>query len=86
MVGGAICAYLLTTMPGDTVAPYMNSYLLVMGAWILWKALRQRPTVSELPRWIAPLGFGGGFSMASAADGDRWLPRHSWAAHHSLDQ
>ena len=38
MMGGAIGAYLLTTIPGDTVAPFMKRYLLLMGAWILWKA------------------------------------------------
>lgn len=32
MVGGAIGAYLLTTIPGDRIAPFMNGYLLVMGA------------------------------------------------------
>jgi uncharacterized membrane protein YfcA len=72
MVGGAIGAYLLTTIPGDTVAPFMNGYLLVMGAWILWKALRQRSTVSEPPRWIALLGFGGGF--LDAIGGGGWGP------------
>jgi uncharacterized membrane protein YfcA len=60
MVGGAIGAYLLTTIPGDTIAPFMNGYLLLMGCWILWKALRPRPTVAGPPRWIGALGFGGG--------------------------
>src|ERR671910_697713 len=69
MVGGAIGAYLLTTIPGDTIAPFMNGYLLIMGAWILWKAFRQRPTVSEPPRWIGPLGFGGGFLDAIRGGG-----------------
>ena len=72
MVGGAIGAYLLTTMPGDTIAPFMNGYLLVMGAWILWKAFHQPPTVTEPPRWIGPLGFGGGF--LDAIGGGGWGP------------
>jgi hypothetical protein len=72
MAGGAIGAYLLTTIPGETIAPFMNAYLLIMGAWILVKALRQRPTVSEPPRWIAPLGFGGGF--LDAIGGGGWGP------------
>jgi uncharacterized protein len=50
----------------------MNGYLLIMGAWILWKAFRQRPTVSDPPRWIGPLGFGGGF--LDAIGGGGWGP------------
>jgi len=72
MLGGAIGAYLLTTIPGDTIAPFINAYLLIMGAWILLKALRERPTVSEPPRWIAPLGLGGGF--LDAIGGGGWGP------------
>ena len=49
MVGGAIGAYLLTTIPGETVAPFMNAYLLIMGALILWKAFRRRQSVSDPP-------------------------------------
>ena len=40
MVGGAIGAYLLTTIPGETVTPFMNGYLLVHGRLDLWKAFR----------------------------------------------
>lgn len=72
MAGGALGAYLLTTVPGDAIAPFIHAYLLSMGAWILWKALRARPTVAEPPRWIGPLGFGGGF--LDAIGGGGWGP------------
>jgi uncharacterized membrane protein YfcA len=72
MLGGALGAYLLTMIPGDTIAPLINAYLLLMGAWILWKAFQQRPSVSEPPRWIGPLGFGGGF--LDAVGGGGWGP------------
>jgi uncharacterized protein len=72
MVGGAIGAYLLTTIPGETVAPFMNAYLLILGTWIVWKAFRQRPSVSDPPRWLVPLGFGGGF--LDAIGGRGWGP------------
>jgi uncharacterized membrane protein YfcA len=73
MLGGAIGAYLLTTIPGRTVAPFMNTYLLIMGGWILWKAFRQRPTLSDPPRWACPLASAAASSTPSAAvDGDRW--------------
>jgi uncharacterized membrane protein YfcA len=72
MVGGAIGAYLLTAIPGETIAPFMNGYLLMMGAWILWKAVRARRLVTEPPHWIVPLGFGGGF--LDAIGGGGWGP------------
>ena len=72
MVGGAIGAYLLTTIPGETVAPFMNAYLLIMGAFILWKAFRRRQSVSDPPRWLVPLGLGGGF--LDAIGGGGWGP------------
>ena len=72
MVGGAIGAYLLTTIPGDTVAPFINAYLLLMGAWILWKAFRAAPDLAEPPRWLVPLGLGGGF--LDAIGGGGWGP------------
>ncbi len=76
MIGGAIGAYLLTTIPGDTVAPFMNGYLLLMGAWILWKAFRRRQILAEPPRWIGRSASAADFSMPSAAAaGVQWSPR-----------
>ena len=72
MVGGAIGAYLLASIPGETITPIVNGYLLLMGGWILWKAFRQRAAASEPPRWIGPLGFCGGF--LDAVGGGGWGP------------
>src|SRR4029450_12334696 len=72
MVGGAIGAYLLTTIPGETVAPFMNAYLLAMGAFILWTAFRRRQSVSAPPPSLVPLGLGGGF--LDAIGGGGWGP------------
>jgi uncharacterized protein len=73
MLGGAVGAYLLTTLPGDVIAPFVSGYLLLMGAWILWKAFRNdRPTEAGPPHWIAPLGLGGGF--LDAIGGGGWGP------------
>jgi uncharacterized membrane protein YfcA len=72
-LGGAAGAYVLTTLPGDTIKPFINAYLLLMGAWILWKALRNnRASADEPPRWIMPLGLGGGF--LDAIGGGGWGP------------
>ena len=73
MLGGATGAYVLTTLPGDTIAPFVNAYLFLMGAWILWKAFRNdRAETDEPPRWITPLGLGGGF--LDAIGGGGWGP------------
>ena len=55
------------------IAPYINTYLLLMDAWILWKALQSdQVSVDEPPRWIVPLGLGGGF--LDAIGGGGWGP------------
>ena len=38
MIGGALGAYVLSSVPGETIAPLISAYLLVMGALVLWKA------------------------------------------------
>jgi len=72
VVGGALGAYALSSVPGDAVRPYVSAYLLVMGALILWKALRRAPARAEPPRRVAPLGFFGG--LLDAVGGGGWGP------------
>jgi uncharacterized membrane protein YfcA len=60
MVGGAIGAYVLTTIPGEVIRPFVNAYLLLIGLFILWTALTRRPPGAPAPRRVAPLGFIGG--------------------------
>jgi uncharacterized membrane protein YfcA len=72
MIGGAIGAYLLTMIPEQVVRPLVSVYLLVMGGWILSRAIRKSPRGAEEPRWVAPLGLGGGF--LDAIGGGGWGP------------
>jgi uncharacterized membrane protein YfcA len=72
MIGGAIGAYVLTTIPEPVVRPIVSAYLLLMGSWILWKATRRSPKSADAPRWTAPLGLGGGF--LDAIGGGGWGP------------
>ncbi len=73
MAGGAAGAYLLTTISGNVVRPLMTAYLMVMGFWILWKALRlNEEPKTEPPRWIGALGLSGGF--LDAIGGGGWGP------------
>jgi len=72
MIGGAIGAYVLTTAPIDLIRPIITFYLLLMGIYIIVKAIRADLTSSDPPSWIVPLGFGGGF--LDAAGGGGWGP------------
>jgi uncharacterized membrane protein YfcA len=71
-VGGAIGAYLLTTISGDTVRPFVNAFLATMGIFILWRALQKRPIQGKPPGWAPLLGLGGGF--LDAIGGGGWGP------------
>ena len=69
MIGGAIGAYLLTTLSGSAIRPLVSIYLLAMGIFILWRAFRRRPVQSGMPRHITALGIVGGFLDAIGGGG-----------------
>ena len=72
MIGGALGAWLLSSLPGDAMRPVVSAYLLVIGLVILVKAFRPRRPPPEAPRWIAPLGLAGG--CLDAIGGGGWGP------------
>jgi uncharacterized membrane protein YfcA len=72
MIGGALGAYVLTNLPGDAVRPFINGYLLLLGIFILWKALVTAPRTGPPPRVVAPLGFIGG--LLDSIGGGGWGP------------
>jgi uncharacterized membrane protein YfcA len=72
VVGGGAGAYLLTSIPGEMVKPYVVAWLGLMGLVILYRAWRQtRPKVFS---WRSPLPLGllGGFFDAIGGGG--WGP------------
>src|SRR4051812_24362414 len=71
MVGGALGAYVLTAAPGTAIRPIVSVYLGIMGALVLWKALR-RPREAKEPRRAPLLGLLGGF--LDAVGGGGWGP------------
>ena len=71
-VGGALGAYLLSELPGDTVQPFVSLYLGVMGSLVLWKAMKPPRAKPEVPRHVAVLGLSGGF--LDAIGGGGWGP------------
>jgi uncharacterized membrane protein YfcA len=72
VVGGGLGAYVLTSVPGEAVKPYVVGWLFLMGLVILYRAWRQtRPKVFSW-RSPLPLGLVGGFFDAIGGGG--WGP------------
>ncbi|MDX2309663.1 MAG: sulfite exporter TauE/SafE family protein [Hyphomicrobium sp.] len=73
MIGGVLGAYVLTAIDGNLIKPYISAYLLLMGIFILYKAIHRKPHfVDEPPTNIVPLGLFGGF--VDAIGGGGWGP------------
>ncbi|MBB5279883.1 hypothetical protein HNQ87_001030 [Pacificimonas flava] len=71
LIGGAAGAYLLSSLDASTVKPFVLAYLLIVGIVLLVRALCYPPTPKR-PRFVAPIGFAGGF--LDAAGGGGWGP------------
>lgn len=75
VVGGLLGAYILTSIDGNIIKPYIAVYLLIMGGVIIYKAftvkLRRKPDEYHGPR-ISLLGLFGGF--CDAIGGGGWGP------------
>lgn len=72
MIGAAVGAYILTSLPGDRIKPFVAAYLLAMGAFIVWKGIRRAVAHKEVRSHLIPLGLGGGF--LDAVGGGGWGP------------
>ena len=72
MIGGAAGAYLLSNIDGTVVKPYISAYLLLIGVYILWRALKRPVTNRDAPKHVAPLGLVGGF--VDSIGGGGWGP------------
>jgi uncharacterized protein len=69
MLGGAIGAYVLSTVPGERIRPIVSAYLLVMGAVILWRAIWGKAGATTRQKPVGPLGLIGGFLDAIGGGG-----------------
>jgi uncharacterized membrane protein YfcA len=72
ITGGVLGAFLLTSIPGDTIKPFINAYLLLMGLIILVRSFMQVGVEDSASRIVPPLGFLGGF--LDAIGGGGWGP------------
>jgi len=71
IVGAVLGSYILTAVPGDVIKPYVAAYLMLMGIFILFKAIRQ-VVPKEITSHLIPLGLAGGF--LDAIGGGGWGP------------
>src|SRR5690606_1632833 len=71
LIGGVSGAYLLSSLHGDFVKPFVLTYLVAVGVWLLVRGLLYPPKFRK-PKVIAPLGLIGGF--LDAAGGGGWGP------------
>jgi len=74
VVGGVGGAYLLTSINGDVIKPWISGYLLLMGAFIIYKAFRNNGHVNDGTHTarVSVLGLVGGFFDAIGGGG--WGP------------
>lgn len=71
VIGGVLGAYVLTQLHADVARPFVLTYLTIIGLFLLWRGLTY-PSTERDPKFVAPLGFVGGF--LDAAGGGGWGP------------
>ncbi|MDO9370120.1 MAG: sulfite exporter TauE/SafE family protein [Sphingopyxis sp.] len=71
VIGGVLGAYVLTSFHADIVKPFVLTYLVGIGIWLLVRGLIYPPKIQK-PTVVAPLGLVGGF--LDAAGGGGWGP------------
>jgi hypothetical protein len=73
IAGGVLGAYVLTSIDGAMLRPFVTAYLTIMGVYILYRAIRgRREAVPPSTKLVVPLGVAGGF--VDAAGGGGWGP------------
>ena len=71
IIGGVLGAYVLTSIPGKTIKPFIGFYLLIMGLMILRKAFKKIKE-KRVETKLIPLATAGGFFDAIGGGG--WGP------------
>lgn len=72
VVGGALGAYVLTSIDASSIKPVVTAYLALLGAWLFIRSFRKIPSRPVGIAMVAPLGAAGGF--LDAAGGGGWGP------------
>lgn len=71
IIGGVTGAYILTSIDGNVVKPFVLGYLVLVGVYLLIRGLLFPPKNAK-PKVVEPLGLVGGF--LDAAGGGGWGP------------
>ncbi len=71
VLGAGVGAYLLASVPGDAIKPWIAAYLLLMGVVIVAKGLGT-PRPRKVASHLRPLGFFG--ALVDAMGGGGWGP------------
>ncbi len=71
IIGGITGAYVLSNIDGAMIKPFIQTYLVCIGFWLLWRGLRYPPQ-ARTPKYVTPLGLVGGFLDATGGGG--WGP------------
>lgn len=72
IIGGVLGAYVLTSIEGTAIKPFITVYLAVLGVWLFFRSFRKIPSKPVRAGLVAPLGLTGGFLDASGGGG--WGP------------
>lgn len=72
MVGAVTGAWLLASIDGDAIKPYVAAYLMLMGLYVVSKIFRTIKKTREEPKHVAKLALTGGF--VDAVGGGGWGP------------
>ncbi|HEY9107565.1 MAG TPA: sulfite exporter TauE/SafE family protein [Roseateles sp.] len=72
MLGAATGAWVLSSVDGKAMKPFISAYLLLMGLYVITKIFRKIKPAGGEPRHVAKLGLFGGF--VDAVGGGGWGP------------
>jgi uncharacterized membrane protein YfcA len=72
VIGAGLGAWVLSNVDGNAIRPYVAAYLLLMGLFILLRAMRMATGRDSPSGWAMPVGFVAGFLDASGGGG--WGP------------
>ncbi len=72
ILGAASGAWLVSSIDGKVIKPFVSAYLFVMGLYIISKIFKKITPRREMPKHVAKLGLFGGF--VDAVGGGGWGP------------
>ena len=73
IAGGVLGTYVITSIDGDVLKPYVAGYLGIMGLYILYRAFRKMTPIDQHKvALVVPVGAVGGFM--DAVGGGGWGP------------